>query len=219
MTTTGHSGAPSSFKGFTMPRRKPAPPPSTRLRQTIASHAARLMAEEGIDDYGFAKRKAARALGASESEALPGNSEVEAELRAYQALFQEEEHPERLRELRATALEVMDLLAHYRPYLIGAVLDGTAGRYAEIELELFADSSKEVEIELLSRDISYENMAIRNNQPNSPESRLRLDWDETPIILSIFPISAERHIKRSPHSGRSQSRATQSAVAALLTTP
>jgi hypothetical protein len=62
-------------------------------------------------------------------------------------------------------------------------------------------------------------MAIRNNQPNSPESRLRLDWDETPIILSIFPISAERHIKRSPHSGRSQSRATQSAVAALLTTP
>lgn len=177
------------------------------------------MAEEGIDDYGFAKRKAARALGASESEALPGNSEVEAELRAYQALFQEEEHPERLRELRATALEVMDLLAHYRPYLIGAVLDGTAGRYAEIELELFADSSKEVEIELLSRDISYENMAIRNNQPNSPESRLRLDWDETPIILSIFPISAERHIKRSAHSGRSQSRATQSAVAALLTTP
>ncbi|HWV17119.1 MAG TPA: hypothetical protein VNZ68_00920 [Rhodocyclaceae bacterium] len=200
-----------------MPRRKPSPPPSVRLRQTIASYAARLMAEEGIDDYGFAKRKAARALGASESEALPGNDEVEAELRTYQALFQEEEHPERLRELRSTALEVMDLLAPYRPYLTGAVLDGTAGRYAEIELELFADSSKEVEIDLLSRDISYENMAIRNNQPHSPESRLRLDWDETPIILSVFPISAERHLKRNPHTGRSPGRATQSAVAALLT--
>lgn len=200
-----------------MPRRKPAPPPSVRLRQTIASHAARLMAEEGIDDYGFAKRKAARALGASESEALPGNDEVEAELRAYQALFQEEEHPERLRELRSTALEVMDLLAPYRPYLTGAVLNGTAGRYAEIELELFADSSKEVEIELLSRDISYENMTVRSNQPNAPESRLRLDWDETPIILSVFPISAERHLKRNPHTGRSPGRATPSAVAALLT--
>ena len=202
-----------------MPRRKPAPPPSSRLRQTIASHAARLMAEEGIDDYGFAKRKAARALGASESEALPGNDEVETELRAYQALFQEEEHPERLRELRAMALEVMDLLAPYHPYLTGAVLAGTAGRYAECELELFADSSKEVEIEFLSRDIPYENVAIRNNQPNSPESRLRLDWDETPIILSVFPISAERHVKRNPHSGRSHHRAPFSAVAALLTTP
>jgi hypothetical protein len=200
-----------------MPRRKPAPPPSVRLRQSIASHAARLMAEEGIDDYGFAKRKAARALGASESEALPGNSEVEAELRAYQALFQEEEHPERLRELRSTALEVMELLSPYRPYLTGAVLNGTAGRYAEIELELFADSSKDVEIDLLSRDIAYESMAIRNNQPHAPESRLRLDWDETPIILSVFPISAERHIKRDPHSGRSASRAPHSAVAALLT--
>jgi hypothetical protein len=175
------------------------------------------MAEEGIDDYGFAKRKAARALGASESEALPGNNEVEAELRAYQALFQEEEHPERLRELRAIALEVMDLLSPYHPYLTGAVLNGTAGRYAEVELELFADSSKEVEIELLSRDISYESVGIRNHQPNAPESRLRLDWDETPIILSVYPISAERHVKRNPHSGRSQSRATQSAVAALLT--
>lgn len=200
-----------------MPRRKPAPPPSARLRQSIASYAARLMAEEGIDDYGFAKRKAARALGANESEALPGNDEVEAELRAYQALFQEDEHPERLRELRTTALEVMDLLSAYRPYLTGAVLDGTAGRYAEIELELFADSSKDVEIELLSRDISYENVAVRNNQPNAPESRLRLDWDETPIILSVFPFSAERHVKRNPHSGRSHNRAPQSAVAALLT--
>ncbi|HTH93858.1 MAG TPA: hypothetical protein VL550_01380 [Rhodocyclaceae bacterium] len=202
-----------------MPRRKPAPPPSGRLRQSIASHAARLMAEEGIDDYGFAKRKAARALGASESEALPGNNEVEAELRAYQALFQEEEHPSRLRELRTTALEIMDLLAPYRPYLTGSVLDGTAGRYAEVELELFADSSKDVEIELLSRDISYENVAIRNNQPNAPEARLRIDWDDTPILLTIFPITAERHLKRSPHSGQRHNRATQSAVAALLTIP
>src|SRR5262245_19583622 len=102
-----------------MPRRKPSPPASGRLRQSIASYAARLMAEEGIDDYGFAKRKAARALGASESDALPNNDEIEIEQRAYQALFQEEEHPERLRELRQTALEIMNLLAPYHPYLTG----------------------------------------------------------------------------------------------------
>lgn len=199
-----------------MPRRKPAPPASSRLRQNIASHAARLMAEEGIDDYGFAKRKAARALGASESEALPGNHEVEAELRAYQALYQEEEHPERLRDLRETALEVMSLLSHHHPYLTGAVLEGTAGRYAEIEIELFADSSKDVEIELLSRDIPYETLGIRRQTPSSPEARLRVEWNENPIVLSIFPPAFERQHRRDPHSGRSHGRANPDAVAALL---
>lgn len=202
-----------------MPRRKPSPPASSRLRQSIASQAARLMAEEGIDDYGFAKRKAARALGASESEALPGNDEVEAELRAYQALFQEDEHPNRLRDLRETALEVMQLLSHYHPYLTGAVLDGTAGRYAEVELEIFADSSKDVEIELLSREIPYESVGIRHQNPTAPEARLRLDWDETPVMLSVFPPTAERHVRKAPHSGKSHVRANPSAVAALLAAP
>lgn len=202
-----------------MPRRKPASLPSSRLRQTIASHAARLMAEEGIDDYGFAKRKAARALGATESESLPTNDEIEVQLRAYQALYQEEEHPERLRELRNAALEVMTLLSNYHPYLTGAVLDGTAGRYAEVELELFADSSKDVEIELLSQGIDYESSPVRNHMIGSPEARLRLEWDDTPVVLSVYPFSAERRIKRDPHTGRTPSRATSSAVAALLNQP
>ena len=81
-------------------------------------------------------------------------------------------------------------------------MSGTAGRYAEIEIELFADSSKDVEIDLLSRDISYETITIRNNQPNAPESRLRLDWDETPIILTVFP-----NIGRTSHQTQSALRA------------
>jgi hypothetical protein len=67
-----------------MPRRKPAPPASAHLRRSIASAAARLMAEDGISDYGVAKRKAARHMGASEGESLPTNEEVAAELHAYQ---------------------------------------------------------------------------------------------------------------------------------------
>ena len=58
------------------------------MRARIAAAAARLMAEDGIDDFALAKRKAARSLGAAETEALPGNDEIEAELRAYLALYQ-----------------------------------------------------------------------------------------------------------------------------------
>jgi hypothetical protein len=199
-----------------MPRRKPSQSPSGNLRRAIASRAARLMAEDGIGNYGLAKRKAARALGAGEGEALPTNQEVEAELRAYQSIYQEAELPGRLKLLRETALEVMEVLADFRPYLSGSVLDGTAGRYAEVELELFADSGKDVEIMLLSDDISYEIADNSRQIPDGAETQLRLDWNGIPLLLSVFPLLAERRQRRNPHTGRSRSRANAKAVASLL---
>lgn len=195
-----------------MPRRKPSPPGSTHLRQSIASAAARLMAEDGIGDYGLAKRKAARSLGATDSESLPSNEEVEAELRAYQSLFQGEEQAERLHELRQAALEAMAFLQDFRPYLTGAVLDGTAGRYAEIELELYADSAKDVEIFLLSRNISYEHADNRQQGPDAPEVRLRVRWKDATLLLSVHPLQTERRQRKDGRTGRAKA----SAVAALL---
>jgi hypothetical protein len=46
------------------------------MRARIAAGAARIMAEEGIDDFALAKRKAARRLGAADTEALPANDEI-----------------------------------------------------------------------------------------------------------------------------------------------
>ena len=43
-------------------------------RQMVDQQAARLMAEEGIADYAFAKRKAARQLGMEDGKCLPGNA-------------------------------------------------------------------------------------------------------------------------------------------------
>ena len=199
-----------------MPRRKPSLPASANLRRSIAAHAARLMAEDGIDNYGLAKRKAARALGVGESESLPTNEEVEAELRAYQSLYQDEEQTERLREMRQVALAVMDFLAEFRPYLTGGVLDGTAGRYAEVDIELYADSGKDVEIFLLSHGISYEPAELSRHSPDAPEVRLRMDWDGVPVVLSVFPLQAERQQLRNPHTGRARHRAKASTVAELL---
>ncbi|MFY9328740.1 MAG: nucleotidyltransferase [Georgfuchsia sp.] len=183
-------------------------------RRSVANLAARMMAEDGIADYGFAKRKAAKALGVGDGETLPTNEEIEAELRAYQSLFQEDEQPRRLRELREIALEVMSLLSDFRPYLTGAVLDGTAGRYAGIEIDLFADSTKDVEISLLSRDISYESNEPRRQGPDTPETRLHLDWKGFPVTLSIYLLACERQQRRvSPDR---PTRARASAVAALI---
>ena len=174
------------------------------------------MAEDGIGDYGHAKRKAARSLGIGEGEALPSNQEVEAELRAYQSLYQEDELEERLRLLRETALEVMTLMAEFRPYLVGPVLEGTAGRYAEVEIELYADSGKDVEIMLLSHNIQYEISDNHRHGADTPEEQLRLDWDGVPVRLAVHPINAERQQKRDPHRGYVHPRANAKAVSDLL---
>ena len=196
-----------------MPRRKPAPSASSHLRRAIAVAAARLMAEEGITDYGTAKRKAARSLGAGEGEALPTNEEVETELRAWQSLYQEDEQRERLHDLRTTALEVMQLLAEFNPYLSGGALDGTAGRYSAVEIELYADSSKDVEIMLLSNGISYDTL---DNRRIGVDAQLQLEWNDLPVLISVFPPAAERQQPRNAHGGRTRHRVRAEAVLELL---
>jgi hypothetical protein len=189
------------------------------MRRNIASLAARLMAEDGIADYGLAKRKAARQLGAPETEALPANMEIEAELRAYQSLYQDEEQQERLHELRRTAIDAMRLLAPFRPYLTGPVLDGTAGRYAEIELEAFPDSSKDVEIFLLNRNLSFDQTEPRRGVFEAPECVLTFEWQGSPVRLSLYEPDAERNQRRNPRNGRVAERARLSAVEALFDPP
>ena len=88
--------------------------------------------------------------------ALPDNLQLEQAVRAYQALFQPTTQPARLAQLRAAALQVMEALAEFSPYLTGAVLHGTAGEHDYIHLQLFADSAKEVEIYLLNRNVEID---------------------------------------------------------------
>jgi hypothetical protein len=127
------------------------------LRDEIAVAAARLVAQDGAD-YSTAKRKAARQiLGQSNQHVgLPDNAQIENEVRLYNALFLGDTQPARLRRLREIALDVMEQLEQFHPYLTGAVLNGTAGPHAEIHLQLFADSAKSVEIFLLNKNIQID---------------------------------------------------------------
>jgi hypothetical protein len=190
----------------------------TETRARIAAAAARLMAEDGIDDFALAKRKAARQLGVSEGQALPGNDEIEAELRAYLALYQADEHPVRIAELREIALDAMRALERFNPYLTGPVLKGIAGPYAEIELQLFPDSVKEVEIFLLDRNLPYETHETRRYSGDRVHavSVLTLLWDDAPLKLSIFDPRDERVALKTSQAGRVMDRAGIAEVGALV---
>ena len=186
----------------------------------IAAAAARIMAEEGIDDFALAKRKAARRLGASDGEALPANDEIEAELRDYLALYQAEEHPERVGELRRIALEAMREFERFSPYLTGPVLAGLAGPYAQIELQLFPESSKEVELFLLDRGINYE--ATDERRYTGDRARavalIATDWQGVPLRLSVFDPRDERAAMKTSQAGKVTARAGIAEVRALVET-
>lgn len=190
----------------------------TGTRARIAAAAARLMAEDGIDDFALAKRKAARQLGVTDAQALPGNDEIEAELREYLALYQADEHPQRVAELREIALDAMRALERFNPYLTGPVLKGIAGPYAEIELQLFPDSVKDVEIFLLDRNLSYDTREGRRYAGDRARavSVLSLTWDGAPLRLSIFDPRDERVALKTSQAGRVADRAGITEVGALV---
>jgi hypothetical protein len=188
------------------------------MRARIAAAAARIMAEDGIDSFALAKRKAARQLGAPDTEALPRNEEVEEALHAYRALYQSDEHPQLIAELRRIALDAMEALGQFRPYLTGPVLKGTAGPYAEIELQLFPESTKELEIFLLDRGVAFTTAEGRRFSGDRAHavSVLSLLWQDVPLKLSVFDPRDERIALKSSLAGRVLDRAGITEVRALL---
>ncbi len=198
-----------------------------QLRQLIAQQAARMMAEDGISDFAYAKKKAGRQLGAIENSVLPSNIEVEEELKRYNALFLSDEQPENLCVLRKSALFTMQLLEKFNPYLTGTVLDGTAGLGAETHIHLFADSLKEVEMFLLNQQIPFEtnekSYRVINDGKRDKKGDNRkkvpvftLEMESGLIKLSVFEVDDIRVSTKRTADGGNAERLDTDGVIALL---
>jgi len=198
------------------------------IRQLVAQQAARMMAEDGISDYAYAKKKAGRQLGALENSSLPSNAEIEEELKRYNALFLSEAQPENLLELRKHALYTMQLLAKFNPHLTGAVLDGTAGLLSETHIHLFADSIKEVEMFLLNAqipfDVNEKSYRIMNDGKRDKKGDGRkivpvftLETDIGLIKLSVFEVDDIRVPTKRAADGSNADRVNIEGLRALLT--
>ena len=131
---------------------------SATFQRQIDVAAALLIAEEGAS-YETAKRNAARTILGNariNSEILPNNEAIENELRRYNRLFLSKKQPARLQHLRLLALQLLKKLQPFCPYITGAVLNGTAGEYSSIHIQLFTDNAKDVELFLLNENIRFD---------------------------------------------------------------
>ena len=177
------------------------------IRQEIAIAAARMIAEEGTS-YDVAKRKAVRLLlGNSRitGEILPDNQTIENEVRIYNELFLSDTQPARLRHLRLLAIQLMQKLERFNPYITGAVLNGTGGEHSDIHLQIFADNVKDIEIFLLNDGIAF-------NVSESPQSRgkshvieiIHFLWCDEIVHLTVYGADDIRRPDRffGPHAER-----------------
>ena len=190
----------------------------SHLREQIAQLAARFMAE-GTEDFALAKRKAARQLGAADTQNLPNNSEIEQALRTYHALYQHADQADILRKLRAQALSVMQAFIGFDPMLTGPVFRGTATAYSDIDLVLFADSPKDIELFLLNRNLPYKASEKRFRFSDGLRAipLLRLSYaEEADVQLVIFAPSDRRSMPLSTVDGRVMNGAHLPQVKALL---
>ena len=205
----------------------------SQLRQLVAQQAARMMAEDGVSDYGYAKKKAGRQLGVVDANCLPSNAEIEEEIRLFHDIYNSDDQPEALRLLRQDALATMQIFARFNPHLTGSVLDGTAGQYAETHIHLFADSAKDVEIFLLNQQIPYDSndksYRVRDRKSgdkktsgkNSERLKVPMFTLEGPngfIKLSVFEFDDIRFSTKSVANGGNAERLDTEGLKSLLAT-
>ena len=163
-----------------------------RLRVRIAKEAARIMAEEGIEDHGLAKKKAASRLGVAAHRNLPRREEIEAALTEHQRLFGQNEQPQQLAKLRQLALEAMRFLAGFSPLLVGGVWSGAAGKFSPIRLYLYAHTPEEVLHKLMETRIPYTekfHTITRESETFNDQPALQFYVDGIRVELLLLPHS------------------------------
>lgn len=190
-----------------------------RARRVLAQEAARIIVEQGIEDYRAAKIKAAERLGMSTRGSLPGNAEVEQAIGEHLALFGRESHLDLLRVLRRAALSAMKLLAPFTPRLVGPVLHGTANANSAVNLHVFADDAETVAVRLQECSVHYRPFERRlKSRRDHAETfaAFRFTQDESSIEATVFPVDGVRQAPISPVNGKPMRRADVSAILKLL---
>jgi predicted nucleotidyltransferase len=192
------------------------------LRRLIAQEAARIMYEEGAREYRDAKRKAARQFGSEKAPSLgahlPSNAEIHLELQRLIGLYEEEVLPERLLRLRLSALNIMELLAPFRPYLVGSVLSGAVTAQSDIDLHLFAASCEEVEEYLRSKEVPFEQevVSVRHGGEFFDYPHIYLEEEGVVVECSVYPLADIHRVPKSSITGRPMERADAKRLRRLI---
>lgn len=182
------------------------------IRLTIASRAADIIMEEGISDYLFAKKKAAKYLGLPEKETLPTNKQIDEAIINYQNIYRDKVDHELLKKIKQETLNIMNIFKNFNPHLSGRLINGIIPKYPKIQINLFTDNIKEVEYILLNQNIAFNfNEAIISEKLSKKKSVrnipiFKIEGQNFPIELNIYNENDVFNSKKSLMKDRGVSR-------------
>lgn len=194
-------------------------PPAAFAQRDLVAEAARLICEERVTDYRFAKQKAAQHLGLSPRHAMPDNREIEAAVLEHQRLFGGCEYRERLGAMRECALKAMSLLADFKPRVCGGTVSGAIGEGHRVQLHAFSDSPEQIDLFLQDRRIEASQGERRYRFADGREMPIALaSFEAGPIGVDVALFGAEdlRQAPLSPIDGRPVRRLNSEALRALM---
>lgn len=180
LANSADNASPMQNLPFNLPFIKPE-------QAQLAHLAAQLVREAGLE-LSEARAAAAAQMGLGRHAPLPPLVAVLAEAQTQQRLF-EPDAAQVLLGLRQLALRWMEQLADFAPLLRGNVCLGLANRHSSVHLDLYAQSSKEIEIFLINQGVAYE----------TPDSGEREDrallrcHDIAPPLRQALPIYLHCH--------------------------
>ena len=195
------------------------------IRHLIAIQAAKLMYEEGVDQYLDAKRMAAKRLfGKSGKKVIrhrpkdmPSNGEISAELTRLARFVEGSGNTSRLFAMRVVALGLMADLEEFYPRLIGSVSTGRVRKGSDIDLHIFSDSLEPLERHLKQMGWEYETRVVSINKGKSIQDYTHIFlFDCFPIELSVYPLFERRIRGRSSTDGRPILRMKSSTLLTLI---
>jgi len=152
--------------------------------------AAEIIIEEGVSDYLYAKKKAAKYLNYNSYQILPSNNEIDEAIREHQATFPTN-NAEDFIFYKEIAIKIMNELKPFNPLITGTLQEGRVINNQKILINLFADNFKEIEYFLLSNNYQFkikdpkrlDNFLIKYN----------LLYENIETELTVFDILEPRH--------------------------
>jgi hypothetical protein len=120
--------------------------------------------------------------------------------------------------LREIAVRAMIEFEKFNPHLIGNVLSGIAGKYAGIQLQLFTDDIKAVELYLIDLGADYD---VSQTQLYSGDTRITvplflIDDDGIEIEIAVLSPRDARVPLKTSLAGKAIERAKLATVEELL---
>ncbi len=189
-------------------------------RRWLAEQAARLMHGSAIDDPMLALSRVVRRQGtAPDRRQWPDAQQIRAALQDYQRLFGGGRQVSALQLRRDAAQAAMQFLAPFHPYLVGAVLDGTADAHSTVRLHLCVDDPDEVLTFLREHGIDHDLGEARihlSPQSSSIVPKLSFQADGVGFELMVLPTSSERQPPRDSDGHTPMPRANLARVKNLL---